>query len=195
MKENSFFAMLSRMRYIRRWGLMRNSAEENLTEHSYDTAVLAHALALIGNTVFGKSYDADHLAVCALFHDCPEIITGDMPSPVKYRNPGIRAAYAEVETEAGESLLSGLPQGLRTIYRELLFLERDHPGEYACIKAADKLSAYLKCVEEIRSGNAEFKKAAAGLKKSIAELGMPEADYFMENFAPAYSLTLDEIQK
>ena len=196
MKKNGFFAMLARMKYIARWGLMRNAIHENLSEHSYDTAVIAHALALIGQTQFGRQdVDPGQVAAAALFHDVPEILTGDMPSPVKYHNAGVREAYRAVEEAAAARLLSMLPESLRPQYRVLMSFDREQPQMHAYIKAADKISAYTKCLGELQCGNTEFKSAARGLRSAIADLGLPEADYYMEHFAPAFSLTLDELQE
>lgn len=188
-----FFAMLSRMKNINRWGLMRNTRRENLCEHSFETAVIAHALAVLRNTRFGGKADAERAAVLALFHDSTEIITGDMPTPVKYYSPKIRSAYREVETVARNKLLSFLPEELEPAYRPLLGepLETDR-DLLPLVKAADKISAVVKCVEEKRMGNSEFSNAESALRKSVEEMHLPEADYFMEQFLPSYSLTLDE---
>lgn len=188
-----FFAMLSRMKNINRWGLMRNTRRENLCEHSFETAVIAHALAVLRNTRFGGKADVERAAVLALFHDSTEIITGDMPTPVKYYSPKIRSAYREVETVARNKLLSFLPEDLELAYRPLLGepLETDR-DLLPLVKAADKISAVVKCVEEKRMGNSEFSSAESALRKSVEEMHLPEADYFMEQFLPSYSLTLDE---
>ncbi|HEX3017222.1 MAG TPA: 5'-deoxynucleotidase [Caproicibacter sp.] len=188
-----FFAMLSRMKNINRWGLMRNTRRENLCEHSFETAVIAHALAVLRNTRFGGKADVERAAVLALFHDSTEIITGDMPTPVKYYSPKIRSAYREVETVARNKLLSFLPEDLEPAYRPLLGepLETDR-DLLPLVKAADKISAVVKCVEEKRMGNSEFSSAESALRKSVEEMHLPEADYFMEQFLPSYSLTLDE---
>ncbi len=192
MKDNSFYAYISRMKYIDRWALMRNTDRENLEEHSYRVAVIAHALAIIGNTYYGRSYDADRVAAAALFHDCSETITGDMPTPVKYYNPEIRDAYKRVENVAVDKLLSALPEELRPVY-EPLFRSRD-PGGAALVKAADKLSAYIKCVEEAKAGNSEFDRAAESIMQSITDMELPEADHFTKHFLPLYRLTLDELE-
>lgn len=195
MRKNGFFAMMTRMRNITRWGLMRNNITENLTEHSYDTAVTAHALAVIGKEKFGKDIDPGQIAAVALFHDASEIITGDLPTPVKYNNPAIRSAYKSIEQAAADSLLRMLPGELRPSYKVLFDFETDDPELYRYVKAADKISAYIKCVEELRGGNDEFRRAALQTRAAIAKMAMPEADYYMEQFAPAFSLSLDELQE
>lgn len=188
-----FFAMLSRMKYINRWGLMRNTRGENICEHSLETALVAHALASLGNQKFGKSYDPERAAVLAMFHDVSEIITGDMPTPVKYHSEEIRKAYAEVEERAAEHLVSMLPEELRPFYRELMTMSGEQDEELkVLVKAADKISAVIKCVEERRSGNRDFSKAEQTILKSIGEMGLPEADYFLKEFLPSYGLTLEE---
>jgi 5'-deoxynucleotidase len=188
-----FFAMLARMKYINRWGLMRNTRNENLCEHSFETAVIAHALAVLRNTRFGGHVDEQRAALLALFHDSTEIITGDMPTPVKYYSPKIRSAYGEVENVARERLLSLLPEDLRPTYRSLLGEPSESDRELLpLVKAADKISAVIKCVEEQRMGNREFADAETTLRESIKKMNLPEADCFMEEFLPSYSLTLDE---
>lgn len=192
--RDSFYALLLRMKYIERWGLMRNSIPENLSEHSLETAVVAHALAVIDNTYFGGTAPAGQIACAALFHDASEILTGDLPTPVKYNNPLIRDAYKSIESAARESLLASLPEELAQAYRPLLFCEEGAPVLYRYIKAADKICAYLKCVLERKSGNDEFESAARQLRDSIDRLCFPPATYFMQHFALAFALTLDEQQ-
>ncbi len=188
-----FFAVLSRMKNINRWGLMRNTREENLCEHSFETAVIAHALAVLRNKRFGGHADEQRAALLALFHDATEIITGDMPTPVKYYSSEIRSAYSGVEKVAREKLLSLLPEDLRPTYRPLLGEPLESDKELMpLVKAADKISAIIKCVEEKRMGNNEFVTAEASLRKTVQGMHLPEADYFMEEFLPSYSLTLDE---
>ena len=189
-----FFAYLSRMRYISRWGLMRNTMRESLSEHSFDTAVIAHALAVIGREEYGRDIDPGEIAAAALFHDASEILTGDMPTPVKYNNPDIKNAFHSVERAARERLLDMLPPALRPSYRTLFSFDVDRPEFYAYIKAADKISAYTKCLEEQRSGNREFDQAARQLYDAVLSMHLPEADYFMEKFVPGFGLTLDELQ-
>ena len=190
--SHSFFAYIFRMRYIARWALMRNTRTENVEEHSYEVAVLAHALAAIGREIYRKDIDPDRAATAALFHDAPEIITGDMPTPIKYYNPDIKTAYRQVEAVAQDKLLSMLPPELVSVY-EPLVRESDE-GVRRYVKAADKLSAYIKCVEEGKAGNAEFKMAAGQTLAALKEMDMEELDWFMERFLPAFELTLDELQ-
>ncbi len=192
MKEYNFFAMLSRMKYINRWGLMRNTISENIAEHSLDTAIIAHGLAVIGNTYFGKNVNAEHIAVLAIFHDTTEIITGDLPTPVKYFAPEIRDAYKEVEKTAMNQLLTALPDEMNGVYRAVLDMDSGDKEALRYVKAADKLSALIKCVEEKRMGNTDFEKAEQATLEAIHELQMEEAEYFIDKFLPAYSLTLDE---
>ncbi len=189
--ENAFFALAARMRNIRRWGLMRNSFEENLLEHSQMTAVLAHALAVIRRDVFGLDADPDGAAAAALFHDMSEIITGDMPTPVKYLNEDIRRSYKAVESQAEAQLLQLLPGEMRPAYVELL---RGGSGEnHDLVKAADKLAAYIKCIEELRAGNEEFRSAEGQIRAALEASELPEIAYFMEHFLPAFGMTLDEL--
>ena len=192
--NNSFFAMLGRMKYIDRWALMRNFRKENIGEHSLDVAVIAHALCLIGNKRLGKSLDADRAAVIALFHDAPEIITGDMPTPVKYFDDQIRSSYQRIEDDAVKRLLDRLPEDLRGEYERCLVPDPGKEGELiALVKAADKLSALIKCLEEESAGNREFAEAEKTTRAKIEALGLPEADIFLREFIPAYSSTLDEL--
>ena len=188
-----FFALISRMRYIGRWGLMRNTFDENIQEHSHMVAVLAHALAVIRRDVFGGDIDPGQAAVLALYHDAPEILTGDLPTPVKYYNPEIRDAYREVETVSARRLLSMLPDALRPAYEPLL-LEDPESGYHAVVKAADKLSAYIKCVEELKAGNSEFRQAAEQTRQALEASPLPEVGYFLEHFMPGFELTLDELR-
>ena len=188
-----FFAMLSRMKYINRWGLMRNTRNETICEHSLDTAILAHALAVLRNRRFGGNVNPEKAALLAIFHDAPEILTGDLPTPIKYYNPTIRTAYQAVERMAEDRLLAYLPDDLRPDYKALLHQETAENEELLpLVKAADKLSALIKCVEERAMGNAEFLRAEQTIRTAIAELHLPEADCFVEEFLPSYSLTLDE---
>lgn len=190
--RSHFFAYLARMRFIQRWALMRNTSPENVQEHSHQVAVLAHALAVIRNEKFGGDVDAGAVAVAALYHDATEILTGDMPTPIKYYNPEIRDAYRKVEAVAGDKLLSMLPEALRADYEPVIRIEDE--TVHRIVKAADKLSAYIKCVEELKAGNLEFKKAAEQTRRALDEMKMPELDYFMEHCMASFSMTLDELE-
>lgn len=191
----NFFAMLARMKYINRWGLMRNTIFENIAEHSLDTAIIAHGLAVIGNTYFGKHIDEERIAVLAMFHDTTEIITGDLPTPIKYFAPEIKVAYKNVEAAAGNKLLLALPREMRPVYKPILLGEEDEAELWKYVKAADKISALIKCVEEKRMGNMDFEQAEKATIEAIHELKIEEAEYFLETFLPAYNLTLDEQSK
>ncbi len=186
----SFFAMVSRMKYIDRWALMRNTESESLDSHSKEVAVIAHALAVIGNKRFGKNYNPDRAAVLGLYHDAHEIITGDMPTPVKYQNDDILCAFKAVEDSANEKLLAKLPEDLREAFSPLLTGDSDEDLQ-PLVKVADKLSALIKCIEERKAGNTEFREAEAATRKRICQANIPEADVFVEEFLPAYELTLD----
>ncbi len=190
--NNSFFAMISRMKYIDRWALMRNTEKESLDSHSKEVAVIAHALAIIGNVRLGKAYNADRAAVLGLYHDAHEIITGDMPTPVKYDNTDITTAFKAVEDAANEKLVEKLPEDLKSAFRVLLTGNDDEELE-PLVKAADKLSALVKCIEERKAGNTEFSEAEASTRKKILQLNIPEADIFLDEFLPAYELTLDRL--
>ena len=191
MKEN-FFAYISRMRYIGRWSLMRNSLPENIQEHSHMVAVLAHALGVIRRDVFHVPCNPDEAATVALFHDSSEILTGDLPTPIKYHSNEIRDAYKEVEALACHKLLDTLPEELRGAYEPLLAGETEE-RVHDLVKAADKLSAYIKCIEERKAGNNEFLSAEAQTRKLLEDSHMPEVDYFLEHFIPAFELNLDEL--
>ncbi len=187
-----FYAILSRMKNINRWGLMRNTRNENLSEHSLEVAFIAHSLAVIGNKRLNKGYNPDRVAVCAMFHDTSEIITGDMPTPIKYYNPEIKEAYKKIEAVAEEELISMLPRDMQEEFRDIY-----SPDEESAplIKAADKLSALIKCIEEVKMGNLEFKDAEKSTRTSIERLNCPEADIFMKEFIDSFYLTLDEQRK
>ena len=189
--SHSFFAYIFRMRYIARWALMRNTRTENVEEHSYEVAVRAHALSVIGRDVFHKDLDPDKTAAAALFHDAPEIITGDLPTPIKYFNPGIKTAYQQVEAVAQDKLLSMLPPELVDAY-EPLVREAD-PEVRRYVKAADKLAAWLKCQEELKAGNAEFRRAADETLTTLRAMGMEEVDWFLDRLGGAFQLTLDDL--
>ena len=192
--NHSFFAMISRMRYINRWGLMRSTVSENIQEHSHMVAVLAHALAVIRNEKFGGHADPGKCAVYALYHDAPEILTGDLPTPVKYYNPEIKDAYKAVEAFSAEKLTTLLPEELQKIYEPLLKEEADSET-HELVKAADKLSAYIKCVEELSAGNEEYRQAEKQIRATLEASSTPEVAYFMEQFMPAFGLTLDDLQR
>lgn len=186
-----FFPMIARMRYISRWGLMRNTFEENIQEHSHQVAVLAHALAVIENRYFGGTVDPGAVAVAALYHDASEILTGDMPTPIKYDNPDIRDAYKAVEHVAEQKLLSMLPEDLRPDFESAITIPDPHIREL--VKAADKLSAYLKCVEEVKAGNAEFRRAKEQTYEALCQKPLPALRWFLEHFLGGFELTLDEL--
>ena len=190
--NSHFFAYISRMRFIQRWALMRNTASENVQEHSHQVAVLAHALALIRNEQFGGRVDPGLVAAAALYHDASEILTGDMPTPIKYDNPAIRTAYKDVEAVAAEKLLRMLPPELRDAYAPVLTAV--DPEVERLVKAADKLSAHIKCLEELKAGNAEFRDAAVQTRRALEAFDLPEVRYFMDTFLPSFSLTLDELK-
>ena len=190
--QHRFFALISRMRFITRWGLMRNSYEENVQEHSHMVAVLAHGLAMIQREILHEPADPDRCASAALFHDASEILTGDLPTPIKYYNPEIRSAYKDIEAVSCEKLLELLPEELRAGYRPLLF-ESD-PEVRVIVKAADKLSAYIKCVEELKAGNTEFRSAAEQTREALGQMHLPCLDYFLEHFMDSFELTLDELK-
>ena len=181
-----FFAFINRMRFIQRWALMRNSYTENIQEHSHQTAVLAHARAGLRNERFGGQVDAGAVAVAALYHDASEILTGDLPTPIKYYNPAIRDAYKQVESVAAQKLLDMLPSDLRPAYDEAL--SPSDPGIEELVSAADKLSAHIKCLEELKAGNSEFKKAAEQTRAALERFDLPELRCFCEEFLPSFEL-------
>ncbi|SES71427.1 5'-deoxynucleotidase [Olsenella sp. KH3B4] len=197
-EQSTFFAIVSRMKYIERWALMRNARPENLSEHSLEVAAIAHGLATLGNVRYGRHLDAEKAALIGLFHDTTEIVTGDMPTPVKYANRGIRDAYKDVEHGAEDTLLDTLPADLRPTY-EAIF--RGNPADAddvylrRLVKAADKISALIKCVDEAQSGNAEFKTAEKGIRTKVDEMAsqLPEVADFVEEFLPSYGKTLDQL--
>lgn len=188
---SNFYALIARMKGIDRWALMRSVMPENVQEHSHMVAVLAHALAVIRRDIFGRECDPNAAATAALFHDASEILTGDLPTPIKYNNPEIMTAYHQVEDAAAQRLLRMLPEALHPAYAPLL-TETDR-SLHRLVKAADKLSAYIKCIEERRAGNDEFYQAELKTLDTLRGYGMPEVDYFLENFIPAFSKTLDEL--
>ncbi len=188
---SKFFAFMARMKYIERWGLMRSTRKENIQEHSLQTAMIAHMLALIGNKLFDKKFDADSIAVKAMYHEASEIITGDLPTPIKYYNPEIRTAYKYIEGIATDKIISLLPDDFRDDFSEILNVADD--DEKKLIKYADRICAYLKCVEEVNAGNSEFSDAMSTIKADIDAIDSPEVLYFMDNFAESFKLTLDKL--
>ena len=190
--SHGFFALISRMKYIRRWGLMRNSQHENIQEHSHMVAVLAHALAVISRDIFDMECDPNLCASIALFHDASEIITGDLPTPIKYQNSEIMSAYHMVEETASKKLVNMLPVEMRNAYLQL-FKQKVCNDEKTLVKAADKLSAYIKCIEERKAGNNEFISAERQIKNALNGYDIPAIKYFLETFMPAFELTLDEL--
>jgi 5'-deoxynucleotidase len=187
------FAYLSRMKFIRRWGLMHNTYPENIQEHSLRVAMIAHALAVIRNRRGGGQVSPERAALLALYHDAGEVLTGDMPAPVKYFNPEIRAAYRGIEAAAHDRLFGMVPDALKDDYRPLLFPEEGDRAHWELVKAADKVCAYVKCLEEVAAGNNEFAKAEKALRAAVDALDLPEVRYFMDTFAPSFRLTLDEL--
>jgi 5'-deoxynucleotidase len=187
------FAYLARMKFIKRWGLMHTTYPESIQEHSHRVAVIAHALATIRNRMFGGRVDPARAAVLALYHDAGEVLTGDMPAPVKYFNPEIRGAYHAIEAAANQRLLEMVPEPLRADYQPLFIAATEDHACWELVKAADKLCAYLKCVEEVAAGNREFSRAEQALRATVEALPLPEVRYFLETFAPSLKLTLDEL--
>lgn len=193
MKQYAFFAMLARMKYIERWALMRNSSKENVSEHSLEVAIVAHALALIGKRRFGKQYQPEHIALLGLYHDCTEIITGDMPTPIKYENPDIQTAYKQLEKQAAYRLLNMLPEDLRQEYEPYFLEQRGEKEALRLVKAADKISALIKCLAEAGTGNHEFERAEQSIRTALEEMHCEEAEVFLTEFLPMYQMTLDEL--
>jgi 5'-deoxynucleotidase len=181
------------MKFIQRWGLMRNTHPENIQEHSLQVAMIAHGLALIKNKFFGGVVNPERTAVLALFHDAGEVITGDLAAPIKYFNPKIKQTYGEIERVASQRLHNMLPEEFKPDYHSLFFGQEEDRDHWQLVKAADKICAYLKCLEELKAGNQEFAKAEKAVKATITELKLPEVDYFMETYIPSMTLTLDEL--
>ena len=188
----NFYAYLNRMKYIKRWSLMHSIVNENIMEHSEQVAQIAHALAMISNKIFGGEVNADRCVTLAVFHECSEVITGDLPTPIKYYNNEIKVAYKDLEAVANDKLLSMLPDELRMDYESIIAPD-ESTKEYKLSKAADKISAYVKCLEELKSGNKEFQKAEKSIKKELENSSLPEVKYFMDNFIPGFKKTLDEL--
>ena len=191
MEEKKFFAIISRMKYINRWGLMRNTITENISEHSLETAFIAHLLALYRNVRFGGNVDPERAALLAMYHDVTEIITGDLPTPVKYYNKEIKAEYDRVEEIAKDKMISYLPEDLQEHYRPLLGKTDDEAELWQLVKAADKLSALIKCLEERQMGNVDFTAAEKSTLEAVHAMNLPEAEEFIKEFLPSYGLTLD----
>ncbi|MEE1319781.1 MAG: 5'-deoxynucleotidase [Ruminococcus sp.] len=193
MRQSHFYAMLSRMKYINRWGLMNNTKYENLSEHSLQVAMIAHCLVLIHNKRFGGNLNPERAAVLSIFHDSTEIITGDMPTPIKYFNPEIKTAYKEIENTAADKLVSLLPDDFQEDFEDILKMQGKNDVKIEkFVKAADKFSALIKCIDELRMGNAEFSKAKETIENAIRNMNMPEAKVFEEEFLPSFYLSLDE---
>lgn len=189
----NFFAYLNRMKYIERWSLMRSTVKENIMEHSQVVAIIAHSLAVINNRKFKGNADINKTAVLALYHEASEVITGDLPTPIKYFNAEIKTAYKDLEKYACDKLLKMLPEDFKGDYKDLL-LPDTKSYEYKLCKGADKLAAYIKCIEEINSGNKEFLKAKAAIKTELENYNIPEVQYFFNEFIPSYEKTLDELE-
>lgn len=192
---SNFFAMVDRMKQVNRWALMRNTFKENIAEHSHTVAIIAHSLCLIGNKKFGKNYNAERCAVLALYHDTTEVITGDMPTPVKYYNDDITSVYKDIEKIAGDRLVSMLPDEFKADYAPMFEKQKDDEELWKIVKAADRISALIKCIEENRMGNKEFEKALEIQQGIVDKIDVPEVKYFNAEFLPAYYLTLDEHTK
>lgn len=192
--KNGFFAFTSRIKYINRWALMRNTNYETLSQHSQEVAVIAHALAVIGNTRLSKNYNAERAALLGLYHDVPEIITGDMPTPVKYYNEEMHDTFQKVEDNACLKLIDMLPEDLKPSFEPLFFKQEEDSELWKLVKAADKISAYIKCVEERKAGNTEFVDAERSSRLAVSALKCPEATIFLNDFAGAYELPLDKLK-
>ncbi|MCR5753890.1 MAG: 5'-deoxynucleotidase [Acetatifactor sp.] len=193
-QPSHFMAMMSRMKYIERWALMRNSDQENISEHSLEVAMICHMLAVISKVRLGNDVDVERAALLGLYHDCTEIITGDMPTPIKYYNPEIKEAFKEVEKVAAKRLLDMLPEDIRAYYDTLFFKAEEDKYLWKLEKAADKISALIKCIEEEKAGNTEFADAYKTLHKAITDMELPEVDIFMEEFLPSYRKNLDQLK-
>lgn len=186
-----FFAYLARMKFIKRWGLMRNTIDENISEHSHQVAIIAHALALIKNKYYNGAVSPENVALKAIYHEASEVITGDLPTPIKYYNPLIKRAYKDIELVASHRIMDMLPEDLKSDYKPLLFPEDN--DEWHIVKAADKICAYLKCIEELKMGNREFEKAERTIWQQLKDMNSAEVNYFIDNFLDSFSLTLDEL--
>ena len=192
--EHHFFAYISRMKFIQRWGLMRNTLPENDMEHAMQAAMIAHAIAVMGNARYGRAYDAEHIMALALYHDATEVITGDLPTPVKHHNPAIKQEYGKLEGIAAQKLLGMLPSDLREYYTPLIAHD-EAAADWAIVKAADRICAYIKCLEERKGGNQEFESARKSVKKSLDQFDLPEVQDFIAQCVPGFAMTLDEISE
>ena len=192
--EHHFFAYISRMKFIQRWGLMRNTMPENDMEHALQTGLIAHAMAVMGNRRYGRNYQPEYVLALAVYHDSCEVITGDLPTPIKHHNPAIKQDYNKLEDVAAQRLLGMLPPDLRDYYDPLIAHDESTP-EWRLVKAADRICAYIKCLEEKKAGNLEFEQARRTVKKSIDQIDLPEVQDFMCECVPGFSLTLDEISE
>ncbi len=190
--SNDFFGYVKRMKYIKRWSLMHSTFEENDMEHSMEVTVIAHAIALIGNKKFNKAYDINKVLTYAIYHECSEVITGDLPTPIKYFNRDIKTAYKDLELEACKKLLSSLDEELVPEYEKALIPDKDSP-EWAIVKCADRVAAYIKCIDEVNMGNKEFKKAHQSIGKDVKAIDIEEVKYFLDKMLPAFTKTLDEL--
>ena len=188
-----FFAYLARMKFIHRWGLMRNVRQENIQEHSLQTAMIAHNLAIVKNKWYGGKVDPQRVMLLAVYHEASEVITGDLATPIKYFNPEIKKAYKDIEMVANKRLLTMLPEELKEDYETILFPITEDEEHWFLVKAADKICAYLKCIEELKAGNLEFSKAAKSISRDLEEMNRPEIKYYMDKFEPSFHLTLDEL--
>lgn len=192
--EHHFFAYLNRMKFIQRWGLMRNTQSENDMEHAMQTAMIAHAIAVMGNVRYQRGYDAEYIMALAMYHDASEVITGDLPTPIKHHNPAIKMEYNKLEEMAAKKLISMLPPDLQDYYTPLIAHAED-TAQWRIVKAADRICAYIKCLEERKAGNLEFEQARKSVKKSIDKIDLPEVQDFMGECIPGYTMTLDEISE
>ncbi len=192
--EHHFFAYINRMKFIQRWGLMRNTLPENDMEHALQTAMIAHAIAVIGNVRYHKNYNAEYIMALAMYHDASEVITGDLPTPIKHHNPAIKTEYNKLEIIAAQKLISMLPPDLRDYYTPLIAHD-EATEDWKLIKAADRICAYIKCLEERKSGNLEFESARKSVKKYLDQIDLPEVQDFMSQCVPGFAMTLDEISE
>lgn len=188
-----FFSYMAKMKHIKRWGIMRNTREENIQEHSLQAAMIAHALAIIKNKLYGGNVDAERVMAVAVYHEAGEVITGDLATPIKYFNPEIKSAYKQIERVAEQKLVAMLPEEIKGEFEQLILGREEDKVVYALVKAADRICAYIKCIEELSAGNREFEKAQKTILASIENLEMPEVKYFMDKFIPSFELSLDEL--